>query len=380
MSTTALIAALVAGVASAQPSEPRSIDAATPAAASTTIALRADVLHVGDGTQLANGIVAVRDGKIIAVGRELTLPAGTPVVKLEGHLAAGMIALSDASGGEGELSDATRPVLPDAEVAWGIDSKDKAFERALRSGITSVLIAPSPDNLVGGIAAVVKTHGGEIVLRRAFLGLVFGSAALSDDRFPTSYGSAIAELEARFAKPEGAFAQAAKGELRTLMEVERRQDVLAAIRFAKEHGLRGVLYGTAMAGELVEQVRASGLHVVLPPLDPKVSARELEAATAIAKSGVPFGLALDSPDRHPDTLRLSAAMLIRQGAEPTTVWRALTSDAARVAGVAGRLGSIAEGKDADLVLWSGAPIDLASRVKTVWVNGAVVWEANGEQR
>ena len=95
----------------------------------------------------------------------------------------------------------------------------------------------------------------------------------------------------------------------------------------------------------------------------------------------PVAFALDAPAHPPSALRLSAAMAIDAGADRAAVWRALTSDAAKIAGVDERVGTLERGKDADFVLWSGDPLSLTSRVEAVYVDGERAWPraAGGER-
>jgi imidazolonepropionase-like amidohydrolase len=93
---------------------------------------------------------------------------------------------------------------------------------------------------------------------------------------------------------------------------------------------------------------------------------------------VPVAFALDAPLHAPDELRLTAARALRSGASREAVWKALTEDAARLAG-AKSAGTLAVGQDADFVLWSGDPLDLTSRVLSVWIDGKRAWAAETER-
>jgi imidazolonepropionase-like amidohydrolase len=130
-----------------------------------------------------------------------------------------------------------------------------------------------------------------------------------------------------------------------------------------------VLHGAPLSGELAEPIRAAGLAVVVPALGVGTPRRALEAVARLAQDGVPFGFGLDAPWNHADGLRFSAVLCVRAGLDRQAAWRALTADAARIAGVDDRLGRIERGLEADLVLWSGDPFDLASRAEIVISNG-----------
>ncbi|MBK7642775.1 MAG: amidohydrolase family protein [Planctomycetes bacterium] len=338
------------------------------------LVLRADKLLLGDGTTLEGGAILIEGGRIRAFGKDVDVPAGAGTITHNGWVSAGLVALHSYAGAPDEMSDGTRPVL-EGKVAWAFDPAHSDFAKALAAGVTTIVLAPQPDALCGGASAVVKTAGRNVLADEAQLALSFSAAALSPNRFPTSYASAVAELDTRFDKPEGLFARAKSGELPVLFDADTREDVLRVLGFAKRHSLRGAIYGADWIGELAPQVKASQLAAIISPLDAGEDRRTLKSVVALAKADVPFGFGLDSPFKDPQTLRLSAALCLREGLDRARAWRALSSQAAQIAGVGDRVGRIEKGLDADLVLWSGDPLDLKSRVDAVLVDGQRVYEA-----
>ena len=270
------------------------------------------------------------------------------------------ISLWDATAAE---RDVERAFQPDSPV----------FARTLEAGITSVVLAPTFEILAPGSTAVVKTAGGSVVRASAQLVLDFARSALSNDVYPTSYSAGIAELESRFLEPTGAFSRAAAGTQPVLMRAEERHEIQNALSFAKRFGLRGAIYGTRWSGELVEPIRASNLAVVMNPLATGADSRSFAALVALAEAGVRVGFGLEAPANHPHSLRFAAAAAVRAGMDPERALVALTGDAALIADVAGRIGRIEPGRDADLVLWSGHPLDLRSSVRAVWIDGRRVY-------
>jgi imidazolonepropionase-like amidohydrolase len=180
------------------------------------------------------------------------------------------------------------------------------------------------------------------------------------------------------AAPEGGFAKLKAGETRALLEASSRAEAQRAIAFAKRHGLAGVVYGAGRIGELAPALKDAGLGAVLQPFAPGASRRTRRAAVELAAAGVPFGYALDNPGLHTVSLRAAAAAAMREGLSAEAAWTALTSGAAQLAGVADRVGAIAPGLDADLVLWSGPPTDLTSSAEAVWIDGEKVHGGDDE--
>lgn len=346
---------------------------AAPAFESRPFAIRADQVMRADGQSLAQGVILIEEGRIVRVGVDLDIPEDALLVEHRGTASAGLVALHSHSGTPGEMMDSTRTVLPDARVALAFDPAKEDFGDALRAGITSLILSPMPGSLVAGASSLVKTSGGAVVRSEAQLSLGFSARSLRNNRFPTSFGGAVAELDRLFEDPEGIFARAAKQQIPVLFEVTSREDVARAIDFAERHDLAGTICGAAWAGELAERLHEAELSVVCGPIRVGEERRDLLAVLALEKAGVPFGFALDAPANHPVMLRAGVAMCLREGLGRATAWRALTSAAARIAGAEDRIGDLAKGMDADIVLWSGDPLDLASTVKAVYVDGKLAW-------
>ena len=346
--------------------------------AQTPLAIRASRIHVEGGQTIENGVVLIQGRKIAAVGAGVEIPAGAVVLEHAGELSAGLIALRDAAGARGEDLDSTRKLLPEAELAHAFHPEDADFEALVRAGVTSVVLTPNREMLAGGVTCVVKTAGGRLLRRRAHLALSFSAVAISSDRYPTSFGGVLAEYDSCFAEGKGAFAEASAGRLPILMDASARHEVQRAIAFAKEHKLKGLISGAPLVGELATELAEAGLGVVLPAYSGGMDGRIASGAVELANAGVPFGFALDSPGNDGAALRLLAAACLRAGLEQDVALRALTSDAAALAGTAKEIGRIAVGYDADLVLWSGSPLDLGSRVEAVYVDGRLAYQAPRE--
>lgn len=336
------------------------------------VAIRADTVWLGDGKVLQKGIVILSEGHITDVGTDIDVPAGMGTIDHKGTLTAGLVALHGYSGAPGKLHDDTRPELPGAKVAASFDATHYDFEDARAAGITTLLLTPQAEGVAPGIAATVKSLGGTIVSDETMLTLVFTPEGLTPSRAPTSTAGAMAMMEQMFESKTGVIERAAGGKLPCLFEATMKPDVARALDFAKAHELHGAIYGVPLAGEMSEEIKAAGLDVIVPALGVGTERRVLKAVNELHKKGVRFGFGLDSPFNNPAALRLSAAMCVREGLDPQAAWNALTADAARIVGADSRLGRIERGLDADVVLWSGSPLDLGSRIDAVYVGGVPV--------
>jgi len=380
-------------------------------APSRVLQIRAAVVWTGAGERLENALVRIENGQVRSVSAGGELDPKWPSRVHDGVLTAGLIACGTESGAAGQLLDETRTVMPEARAAHAFQPEHGDFERLLQAGITSVVLAPGDEDLVAGLSCVVKTAGGRVLEPRAALALSFSGTALGRSiaqgssffgqaqgfagatqgeggpedsgrtrrgtREPTSYAGALDVLGRLFASGAEPYAAARRGELPVLLSASQRHEVLRAVEFAKAQGLSGALRGAPLAGDpdLVEALKGSGLGVILPPTSAGQATRSLRNLAVLSAAGVPVAFELEAPRHAPIELRLDAARALAAGASREAAFRALTEDAARLAGVGERIGALSAGRDADLVLWSGDPLDLSSRVLAVYVDGELSWSA-----
>lgn len=343
--------------------------------AADAFAIRAKMVHVGDGTSVENGVVVVKDGKISSVGT--AAPDGVTLIEVDGHLAPGFIGLRDTTGVGSENNETTRKLTPDAEVSRAFDPHHPGWRNLVEQGITAVAITPSSSRIAGGTAALVSPATGEVLADRAMVCLGMSSRSISASVEPTSYAGLYSHLEKAFggAANGSALAKAKAGKMPVLMEAVSRAEVVNAAFFAKEMGLQGAILGAPRAHETVDAIKEAGLAVVFEPVGLGAQKRAVKSGKALADAGVPFAFTADAAGRGPSAMRMTAAAFQRAGVAPQTVLSAMTRNAAEIAGVGATHGTIAAGKSADLVVWSGMPTDLTSRVEHVFAAGRHVLDA-----
>lgn len=334
--------------------------------AGEAIVLQADVVHTAAGA-VEKGRVLIRDGIIEAVG--VDVGEGARVIEVEGHLSAGLVALGSTVSLGDEARDETRQVMDTADIAHGYDPNSKHWSAYHEAGVTAVLLTPERGSLVGGRTAVVKP-GRKIAAKRAHLDICFSTEAFQNGIAPSSYPGAIAMLEEAMEGGRGGFGLLKDG-LPAYLDARSRAEAGRAIAFAARHGLRGALNGVRRAGDLAEQLSKAGLGVILPPLGPGADPRALATPKQLAAKGVAFGFSVGGPKASPHSLRVSAAMAVRAGLDRQVAMASLTGSAGALSGAA--VGSLEAGRAADLVLWSGDPLDLTSQVEHVWIDGETVY-------
>lgn len=380
------------------------------------------------GTDFENGYVLVDGGKIVAVGQyfqeHFDCSIAVDYVKIldadGGYILPGFIDAhchvglwEDSVGFEGDdINEITDPVTPHLRTIDGIYHADRAFEEARESGVTTVVTGPGSGNVIGGQFAALKTYGGrieEMVLREPIAMMVaFGEnpkAVYSEKHQAPMTRMAIAAIlrenllkaiEYKAAwdeyncdpkendKPEldmkmEALRRVLTGEIPLKMHAHRADDILTAIRIAKEFGVRYTIEHCT-EGHLIADILADeGIQVIVGPsliARSRIELRNMDLRTPgiLARSGVKLAIMTDHPRTPVNLLSLCAAMAVREGMDEYEALKAITINAAEIVGISHRVGSIEVGKDADVVVFNRHPFDLRSYVKYTLINGNIVYE------
>jgi hypothetical protein len=272
-----------------------------------------------------------------------------------------------------------------ASAADTLDPRHPDYRRALEAGVTTVMIAPDPNNIVSGTAVVLKTSGHEsgITLREdGPLMLALGPTTWDYDREPTSRIGALAMLreglaEAKAGKGHKRLQEFVAGTLDGFVFCGEPMDVSAALRTLAGYPARFNLIHNSDEDELASEIAGAGVGIVLGPYDFGMPPRMLSFAGVLASGNVPVAFAANMPAGSGEALRRSAALAVRYGMDATKARQAMTSTPAAMAGVGDRVGAIKPGLDADLVVFSGDPLRLDSRVLEVYVKGVRIYQADG---
>jgi len=376
---TAVLLLLFCGLALSAPSA-QGTPGAGPA---ETLALRGAKVFTGTGTVHENGVVLIRNGKIEAVGAGLNIPAGYTVKDFgSAMIAPGLVDPDTALGASGSNSEPVTAVQPGASAEDVFDRFHEDFERALAAGITTVLITPSGQNVIGGTAVAVKTAGaarGERIVRTSGpLMVTIGPSAQMRERIPTSQIGAVDLLEqtlerARSGKERSPRLRAfARGKLDGFFRVSSRIEIDRAVAIQKEYGLRLTLVGVGDGWRMMGTLEAAGLPLVLGGYSFNTPDRYLRVPARAKEAGLKIAFTSGAPAANPATLRTTTALAMRHGLDRETALKAITGHPAEITGIAHRVGSLLPGKDADMVVFSGDPLDLSSRILNVYVNGVLV--------
>ena len=374
-------------------------------------------VHTMDGLVIPNGYVAVNEGKIARVGPMEDCPAdwkGEVLDAEQGHIMPGFVdahshlgMFGDALGFEADDgNESTDPCTPHLRAIDAINPLDRCFREAREAGVTTVLTGPGSANPVSGQFAAVKTAGrwvDAMVLKAPVamkMALGENPKSVYNERHETpvtrmataaiirenlakavEYGEKLdrAAEDEDEDKPDydaklEALLPVVRGELPVHIHAHRADDIATGIRISKEFGLKCVIvHGTE--GHLIADLLAQeNIPVITGPSlgdrsKPELANMTIEGANILHLQGVKIAICTDHPVTPEQYLPLCAALAVKGGMNPESALAAITIRPAEIAGVADRVGSLTPGKDADIVITSGHPINLLSRVRAVFIEG-----------
>lgn len=382
------------------------------------IAITGGRLLTASGPELAEGVVLIDKGKIAAVGRDVRVPEDVKEIDARGRvITPGLIDAHTHLGldeqGVGVAGDDTNepvePIAPHLRALDGINLEDIAFDDARKAGVTTSEVKPGSGNVIGGQCVVIK-HAGLIVdqavLRapsaiKAAMGenpknsyrsqkkspsTRMATAALFREIFikaQTYLAKRRAELEAghpfeRDMKLE-AIGLVLEKKIPMRIHAHRADDIMTALRLRDEFDFEMSVEHCTEGHKIAEELARRGVPAVVGPSMSgryKVELREktFETPAVLAAAGVKVAITTDHPVVPIHQLMTAAILAAKNGLSTDLALKALTLHPAEILGVAERVGSLEVGKDADLVLWSGDPFDLRSRVMLTMIDGQVVYQ------
>lgn len=387
------------------------------------------------GDRIDNGAVLVERGVIIAVGPagEIEIPYDAFEVDCTGLVVMpGMIHPHSADGLD--VANEALPVAPFLDVSDALDPSSLFFENALREGITSVHVIQANNTVIGGVSRVVHPIGLNVAemtaradvalklstsprrgadrmvqmaqLREAFLALDDAIAKLAEAKYeeqrkkderPIDVGPAqarergMALLEDRdYDELQLNLVRMRRGELGAWIYTGAAMDVAPALKLARDQGFaeQTVLVVDGDAHLAVREIAGAGVPVVLPAQlfhrerDP-ISGELIETFVprVFHEAGVRFALQPNPSDSFAERfLNYQAALLVRHGIPRQAAIEAITINPAQMLGMGDRLGSLEEGKDANILVLSGDPFDFNTRVEMVYIDGVLAYERSTDTR
>jgi len=382
-----------------------------------------------EGEPIERGTVLLRDGKIAAVeGPGFAAPAGVDVVDATGkwvlpgfidaHAHAGVHEESEGWAGQ-DTNERTDPVTAQVRALDAINPADLGFRDAITGGVLAVNVNPGSANPIGGQTAAIKCWGRTVdemvlrepaglksalgenpkrvygernetpstrlgtaaVIRSAFVAALNYQAKLTAAEENPSPERAVVERDLKLE----ALGRVLRREIPWRQHCHRADDIATAMRMAREFGYDLVIDHGTEAYLLADQIAAASVPVVIGPLftsRSKVELRNRSLANPgrLAAAGVTIAITTDHPIVPIHFLIHQATLAVKEGLDPVTAIRAVTINPARIIGCADRIGSLSASKDADVVIWSGDPLDVMSRAERAYVDGREVYRYDYDRR
>jgi len=381
------------------------------------VAVYGDVVHTMAGPPIEKGVVVIDGGKITLVGSALDIPVppAARVVRggvvtpglIDAHTAVGLTGYLNQDQDQDQL-DKGEPIQPELRAIDSYNPRERLIEWVRGFGITTIHTGHAPGALVSGQTMVAKTVGDTVddavIVPTAMVAVTLGDDARPGDekKSPGTRSKAVAMLRGEFVKTQDylrkldlgdpekrpdrdlrreVFADVLRGKVPLLVTVNRATDIDAALRIAKEFGIRIVLDSAAEAYLAADSIKAAGVPVIIHPSMRRGGTGETEnisfetPATLHAK-GISVAMQSGFEGYVPKTrvVLFEAAVAAANGLTTEQALATITSDAAAILGLADRVGALRPGMDGDVAVFDGDPFEYTSHCTAVVIDGRVVSE------
>ncbi len=361
------------------------------------------------GSEIPDGRIVIHQGKILAVGpsESVAIPPGADVIAAKGKvIMPGLVDTHSHLGGP-EGGDGSNPISPEARAMDAINPLSDGFMKALAGGITTINIMPGSGLLMSGQTVYVKMRQARIIEDMLIInekGVLGGlkmangtNSMRNGNGYPGTRAKSASLVRELFVKAQDYKKKVEKAgkdstklperdlRMEPLVEVlngkrtvhfhtHKYNDILTAIRISREFGFKPVLHHLSEGWMAAPEIAASGLYCSIINIEApggKLEASNLTLATgaALEKAGVPTVFHTDDGITDSRLFLRTAALSIREGMSRQKALEGLTIIGAKILDLSSRIGSLEKGKDADLIILSGDPFSVYTRVEQTWVEG-----------
>lgn len=369
------------------------------------------------GEVYEQGDILIDGAKIKAVGENLEVPENTEIIDAKGmwvmpgmvdpHCHIGM--WENGMGFEGaDGNEMTDPVTPELRAIDAINPEDYCFQEAWEHGITTVVTGPGSANVIGGQFVALKTFGRRvddmIIKEPLAIKVAFGENPKKvydgQHKAPSTRMATASILRQALVKAQEYQKKIEKGkkdpdkmperdlkmealvmvlnkEIPIKAHAHRADDILTALRIAKEFHIDITIEHCTEGYRIIDYLLEENAKIIVGPLFSDRSKIELKNMTfkapgILSKAGVKVAMMTDHPVIPIQHLPVCAAIAVREGMDEMEALKSITINAAEVTGIGDRVGSLEPGKDADVVIFDGHPLDVRSKTVWVFINGQAV--------
>ncbi|KAF5050094.1 Imidazolonepropionase [anaerobic digester metagenome] len=372
------------------------------------------------GEDLQNGQIIIEDGKIKAVGTNLEIPDDAQIIDaagllvtpglVDGHCHIGM--WEEGIGFEGEDgNEDVEPITPQLRAIDAINPMDMGFQDAIEGGVTTAVTGPGSANVIGGTFLAMKTYGKRVddmvIKDPVAMKIAFGEnpkrvyneqhkspvtrMAIAAMLRETLYEAKqyMEDLEASAEDPDrkpdfdlklDALLPVMKKQIPLKAHVHRADDIFTALRIAKEFDLDITLDHCTEGHLIPEELAAAGKPCLIGPTfgsrtKVELKNKSFETPKVLMDAGLKVAIITDSnviPIQH---INMCAGMAVKAGLAEDEAWKSITIYPAEINGINSRVGSIEEGKDADIAIFKGNPLlDIDYETMMTIIDGKIVYK------
>ena len=374
------------------------------------------------GPVITDGVLVVARGKIVAVGARAStkIPEGAQVNDATGKfIMPGLVDTHSHIGG-GSGADASAPIQPDVRILDSINVRDTGLQRAQAGGITTVNVMPGSGHLLSGQTLYLKLKDGKIVddlLMRDARGEIAGGIKMANGTnalrpaapgpFPGTRAKSAALMREQLLKAQDyrakvrragndasklpprdlameALIEALEGRRVVHFHTHRHDDILTALRLAKEFNFRIVLQHVSEAWKVADEIaraKAPSSIIMIDSPGGKLEAVDVSYTNGVAleRAGALVGFHTDDYITDSRFFLRSAAFAVRAGMSRERALYAMTMAGAMMLDLQNRIGTLEVGKDADFIVLSGDPLSVYSKVLETHVEGVIVFDRSNAQ-
>jgi imidazolonepropionase-like amidohydrolase len=372
-----------------------------------------------EGEPIENGVLLIRDGKILEVGSadNVNIPSDAVSIDASGKVIMPGLVDTHSHLGEGDGGDRSSALHPDVRIMDTIDPRSDTFRKALSGGLTTINVMPGSGHLMSGQTVYLKLRKANTIEEMLFydeetgiyggLKMANGTNPLGNKPFPQTRAKSAALVRALFieAQEYKQKIDEAKGDedkmpkrnmrLESLVEVlegkrvvhnhtHRHDDILTAIRLSEEFGYKVVLQHVSEAWKVADEIAAAGVPASIITIDApggKLEAIDIreENGAALEKAGALVAYHTDDGITDSRFFLRSAAIGVKQGMSREKALEAVTLAGAKMIERDDRVGSLIKGKDADFIILSGDPLSVYTMVEQTWIEGNKVWDQDNPE-
>ncbi len=384
------------------------------------IVIKNGIVKTMAGRDIENGQIIIENGKIKAVGKDLDIPEEAEVIDaaglmvtpgfVDGHCHIGM--WEEGIGFEGEDgNEDTEPITPQLRAIDAINPMDQGFQDAIEGGVTTAVTGPGSANVIGGTFLAMKTYGKRVddmvIKDPVAMKIAFGenpkrvyeeqhkspvtrmaiAALLRETLYEAKqYKEDLdASVEDPDKKPDfdmklDALLPVMRKEIPMKAHAHRADDIFTALRIAKEFDVEITLDHCTEGHLIAEELKAAGKPCLIGPtfgsrVKYELRNKSFETPKILFDAGIKVAIITDSnviPIQH---IPMCAGMAVKAGLPEEEAWKSITINPAEIVGIADRVGSIEEGKDADIAIFKGNPLlDVDYETVMTIIDGKVVYK------